>query len=520
VTKAKRRYLIRRIVASAVVAAAIGVGLARAFAGGTAPPAPDNAAAFVPANAVAYVNLGTDRGSVQWKRTAAVVRKLPLLGQMRDALFSVATGSALGDLSLQRDVLPWLGKEAAYAELPAAGRTQSLLLLQVRNARAARASLERAAGASPTATYRGVLLRQAGGGSVAALSGGWAFIGSDGAVRAALDTRARPSASLGESRTYDDLTNGLPSARVGNAWLSGSWLQQHAASPLAILAGAARVRGIDSAAIGFGDDGHRIRVALRGRATPGLPGGPGCTGEAGQSGALFSKAPAHPALFVGLAGAECILRDLMSSPTSSVGRALNSFAAKSQRAGVNMDRDLLPLLGGDSALSITPGPTITLDAGEVPGQAALSVLGRLQPVLIDMLNPERSGGTPDFAAQTVNGVTALTASLTPSLQLSYAAVGGDLVVSTALSGIADAVKGQHLAQSSDFKLVLGDRPKSPSAVVFLDLEKLLALADQAGLGSNPTYAAVRDDLQKIGAAGAYLSREGNDIDAELRLKNP
>ena len=114
----------------------------------------------------------------------------------------------------------------------------------------------------------------------------------------------------------------------------------------------------------------------------------------------------------------------------------------------------------------------------------------------------------------------MTASLTPALQLSYAALDGDLIVSTALSGIADAKKGEHLDQSADFKRVLGSRPKSPSALVFLDLQKLLALADQAGLGSNPTYAAVRDDLKKIGAAGAVLSREGNDIDAELRLKNP
>jgi hypothetical protein len=263
-----------------------------------------------------------------------------------------------------------------------------------------------------------------------------------------------------------------------------------------------------------------MRLSFRGQPAPGPAQGRGCTGKSGQSDSLLAKSPAQPALFLGLAGAECVIRDLMASPTSAIGKAISGFATEAGRSGVNVDRDLLPLLGGDSALSITPGPTITLDAGEVPSQAALSVLGRLQPVLVDMLRPEQSGGTADFAAQSVNGVTALTATLTPALQLSYAAVAGDLVVSTALSGIADAVKGRHLDQSSDFKLVLGDRPKSPSAVVFLDLEKLLALADQAGLGSNPTYAAVRDDLQKIGAAGAYLSREGDDIDAELRLKNP
>jgi hypothetical protein len=221
-----------------------------------------------------------------------------------------------------------------------------------------------------------------------------------------------------------------------------------------------------------------------------------------------------------MAGAECVLRDLMASSTSTIGTALQSFAAQAQREGVNLDRDVLPLLGGDSGLSVTPGPTITLDAGDVPAQPSLNVLGRLQPALIRLLNPEAGGVAPTFGAQNVNGVTAMTASLTPGLQLSYAAFDGDLLVSSALNGIAEARKGDHLAQTKDFNVVLGQRPKAASALVFLDLEKLLALADQAGLGSNPTYAAVRDDLQKIGAAGGVLSREGNDIDAELRLKNP
>jgi hypothetical protein len=210
----------------------------------------------------------------------------------------------------------------------------------------------------------------------------------------------------------------------------------------------------------------------------------------------------------------------MASPTSAIGKALTAFSAQAGKSGVNVDRELLPLLGGDSGLSITPGPTITLEAGDVPAQESLNVLGRLQPTLIKLLNPEAGGSTPAFTAQNVNGVNALTASLTPGLQLSYAAFDGDLVLSTALSGVAEANKGDHLAQTKDFKLVLGSRPKATSAVVFLDLEKLLALADQAGLGSNPTYAAVRDDLRKIGAAGAVLSRQGNVIDAELRLKNP
>jgi hypothetical protein len=517
-TRAKRKYLLRRLVASAVVAAVLGVGLARAFSGGSPPPPPDRAAQLVPSSALVYLNLGTNKGSAQWRHTAAALRKLPIAGQLRDALFVAATGSILGRLTLDRDVEPWLGDEAAYAQLP--GNDQNLLLFRVRDQRAALRSISSAAASSAPETYRGTLLRHVGGGSLAGVSGGWAFVGARDAVHAALDTRARPAGSLARNATYADLVGGLPHDRVGNAWLSQDWLRAHLAGPAAILAGAARVPAVQSAAVGFGDDGKLMRLAFRGRPATGPALGAGCTGESGQTGGLFDKAPAHPALFVGMAGAECVLRSLMASPASAIGRALQSFSAQAQKSGVNVDRELLPLLGGDSALSVTPGPTITLDAADVPAQQSLNVIGRLQPALIRLLNPEASGSTAGFSAQTVNGITALTANLTPALQLSYAAFDGDLVISTALNSIAELKKGEHLDQTGDFKVVLGNRPKSPSAVVFLDLEKLLALADQAGLGSNPTYAAVRDDLRKIGAAGAVLSREDNDIDAELRLKNP
>ena len=512
-TGTKRKYLVRRLVACTVVAALLGVGLARAFSGGSTPAPPDRAAAFVPKAALVYLNLGTDRGSANWKHTAAAMQKLPLLGQLRDALLGATTGSLLGHLRLERDVEPWVGNEAAYASLP--GNSQGLLILRVRDPKKALRSI-----GTSTESYRGVGLSDLGGGSVAGLTEGWALIGTRDAVHQAIDLRSSPNGSLASDQGYNHLTDGLPHERVLNGWLSGAWLNSHLSTAVKLVTGATRASGIQSAAFSFGDDGKLLRVGFRGQAIPGAPAGGGCSGETGTTDEIFAKAPARPALFLGLGGAECVLRQVMASPGSAIGRALNSFAARAQKAGVNVDRELLPLLGGDSALSVTPGPTITLDAGEVPPDQGMNVLGRLQPALIDMLQPERDGTTPSFGAKQVNGVTALTADLTPGLHLSYAAMGGDLLVSTALSGIGQAGKGQHLDQSKDFKLVLGDRPKQPSAVLFLDLKKFLALADDAGLGSNPTFSAIRDDLGKIGAAGAVLSREGNDIDAELRLKNP
>jgi hypothetical protein len=190
---------------------------------------------------------------------------------------------------------------------------------------------------------------------------------------------------------------------------------------------------------------------------------------------------------------------------------------------VNIGTELLPLLGGESAVTLTPGsggPGITLDAAGVPAGKGMDVIGRLQPAIVSLLSGGDPNDTPEISTNGVNGVNVMTTSLASGLKLNYSAFGGDLLVSTDPNGIAGARKGAHLSDSGDFKALLGDRPKSTSALVFFDLEKLLALADQAGLSSNPTYSAVRDDLQKIGAAGIVLAREGKDIDAELRLKLP
>ena len=60
-----------------------------------------------------------------------------------------------------------------------------------------------------------------------------------------------------------------------------------------------------------------------------------------------------------------------------------------------------------------------------------------------------------------------------------------------------------------------------SALVFLDLNQLLTLGEQAGLAEDPRYLAVRDDLQKLRAAGAVVSREEEKFTtAELTFQIP
>jgi hypothetical protein len=239
---------------------------------------------------------------------------------------------------------------------------------------------------------------------------------------------------------------------------------------------------------------------------------------------LVGQASGEPAAVLGVSDVRCLLTEGIDTPGESrIGRALRDFLASVQRHGVDLQRELLPLLAGETQLIVSPGdpaPVVTLIVDGVDERQALATLGKLQPAILSVLRPQRSGRAASFGARRVGDVNALTADLSPGLELSYAAFDGKLVASTSLKGIEAVRDEEGPDETDDFQLVLGDRPDEPSAVLFLDFDKLLALADQVGLGANPAYLAVRDDLQKLGVAGGYISRGEEDMNAELLFKNP
>ena len=204
---------------------------------------------------------------------------------------------------------------------------------------------------------------------------------------------------------------------------------------------------------------------------------------------------------------------------------MNDFAQAAERqGGVSFEDEVMPLLEHRGALIASPGkvaPVLTFVLDDVQEEQALDVLSRLQPALIRLVGSEALGQAPTFGAAEVAGVTAVTAHLAPGLELSYAAWDGRLVVSTALQGIAAIRKEEGLPGTDGFDAVLSDLPAVLSALVFLDLNQLLTLGEQAGLAEDPRYLAVRDDLQKLRAAGAVVSREEeNFTTAELTFQIP
>ncbi|MEA2386208.1 MAG: hypothetical protein QOJ22_382 [Thermoleophilaceae bacterium] len=308
---------------------------------------------------------------------------------------------------------------------------------------------------------------------------------------------------------YEELLDGLPDERFAHGYVG-----RRAAAPLRALDGS-----VTAAAAAADLDGETMRVRLRAlhRGKP----GPCAAGRGGDE--LLDVADPDAALYLEVPSIGCAIRAL-AGRFEGVGGAFGRFARAAQRRGdVSLEGELLPLLDRRGALVATPGdsaPTLTLVVEDVEEQAALDVLSRLQPALIHMLRLEELGQAATFGSAEVEGITAATAQLAPGLELSYAAWDGRLVVSTALEGIAAVRRAEGLPGSDGFDAVLGDRPSERSALVFLDLNQLLTLGEQAGLAEDPRYLAIRDDLQKLRAAGAVLSREENFTTAELTFQIP
>jgi hypothetical protein len=314
--------------------------------------------------------------------------------------------------------------------------------------------------------------------------------------------------SLADSPDYKDLLRGLPDERFVHLYLAPSttgFLRPLDSS----IRSAAAAADIDGESLHI-----RARVRHEGRAGP-------CYTATDDP--LVELADPEAAFFVEVPSVSCALRAL-AKRFDGVAAAMKTVARAAQkRGGVSVQDEVMPLLEGRGALIASPGdpaPILTFVVDGVDEREALDMLSRLQPALIRLVGTQELGQAPTFGSADVAGVTAVTANLAPGLELSYAAWDGRLVVSTALKGIAAVRKGEGLPGTDSFDSVLGGRPSALTALVFLDLNQLLTLGEQAGLAEDPRYLAVRDDLQKLRAAGAVVSREENFTTAELTFQIP
>jgi len=498
----------------AVAAVALAAGLVCGRSGGSGPA--DAAARLVPASALVYLHLSTDRHRAADRRLARIARVLPVLGRLRDRL---ATAISPRALDVERDVLPWLGDELAYAAVSPA---DSVVLAAVADRRRAEALVARVGNLSGAERYRGMRLLVAGPTAIAFV-GDFLAVGTEAAVRAAIDRDQGDGARLADLPAYRRVAAGNPDDRSIDAYASAAGVRQVLA-PRDGLPGALGALldrpGLSAAgaAVTAEDGGLGAHVRIAG-------GGPH---DAAFEPVLLERVPEGAAAYVGIRGALRLVRVLerlgAARQLERVGDAL------ADEAGIEFDRDLLAPLSGELALAVTGAgedpaatgggaPVVTLKARTADQRRTESALARLQEPLARRL--ALAGTVPRFEAEAIGGLPAFTLRVTPELGPSYAVNDGAVVISTAPAGL-EPPRGT-LAAARGFEATIGDVPARADSLVFLDLRQLLALGEQTGLTAIPGLATARDDLSRVRAAGAVIAQDPahpSDTTAELFLEIP
>jgi hypothetical protein len=108
--------------------------------------------------------------------------------------------------------------------------------------------------------------------------------------------------------------------------------------------------------------------------------------------------------------------------------------------------------------------------------------------------------------------------VSPTINLSYAIFDGKLVVSTQPEGISQVrSSGDDLAGTSAFEDATDRLPDRGSALVFLNLDEVLGLAQRAGLADNPLYASLSEDISRVGSLGLAVNGSDDELQSELFL---
>jgi hypothetical protein len=516
------RFLRREVTFDRAAIAIIVLGaivLVTSLAGGSSSDGrPDEAVRLVPPGALVYGHATVEPNSRQWRLAGEVVGKLPTLRRLRQsALRSLERGG--GALDFDVSIRPWIGDEAAIALLPDGRRASSLILAGVADQARARQFLS-GAGRPRLERYRGVTIRSYGD-LATAFVGDFLAIGNPVHVRASIDTRGRRSLAddglfrdaVGRLETEDPIVYGFAS-QDGVSRL----LRQQGG--LVARVGALLERpGLRAAAAGVRAEPDGLRASVATSLIPVRGEGPRAFDPS-----LLSEIPAGTIAYLGARGLDTIFDQLAEiGATGSVervlGRELGSVGRRALLDAVE------PLLGREAALVVTPPaslPVISLVVAKTSREEGGDVVVALQPLLSKLLQaPSEAGQVPTLEPRRIDDVEAVTLRVSPSLELTYAAFDDKLVVSTSPEGIRQlSGPGRSLRTNAAFAPGLRGFLQRPSSVVFLDLRRLSALAERAGLGDTPDYRAIRPDIARVGAVTAVTASQRSAQTAEIFLEVP
>ena len=487
--------------------------------------------AYAPRTAVLYAHMTVNSDSHQWELAQDLGAELPNFTALLESDTSTLGGPAGRPLDLSREVLPWVKDDLALIGVPGPrDTTPETYIAGVGDSEGANrfaASLS-PGGPGKEAKVGDVSLTVYSNGVATARSGDQLLFGNVAAVRTALAAEAGRLPGL-EGSDQDSARDQLPDVRVAEVYLSRA--------------------GVQRFLTGGGTGSTQLDTFVNYGATSGMAVGARAEDDGVQVNVVSELDPelerTSPTVFASLPEFEPSLADeagpraLGYIGVGELGPAINEALATAgggaqglagslralaqslqQEAGVDPLSDLLPALGGQAALVAEPTdatPYASLIVDGVDDQEASDALASLRGPLLRSLG-SGGGPVPSFQTREIDGVSVHSVQVSPAVELSYAVFDGMLVISTQPEGISQVrSSGDTLAGTSAFEEVKDQLPDQVSALVFLNLDEVLGLAEQAGLADNQLYASLSEDISRIGALGLAVSRSEDELRTELFL---
>lgn len=489
-------------------------------------PPTDDAIGLVPADAYAYAHLTLDRDAGQVEQATELAKKFPDFAAIAQGTFT-----ALGpgrELDLTIDVYPWLGDEVAATVVPgAAGTPQALLVAAVADQRGAGALLAKVGGPEPERrTYHDVELSIYSADLASAEVGEFLLLGSPDAVRSAIDTEDDGD-SLGGAEQAEAVRDSLPADRLADVYVSKDGIEELLvgsggfADQLDTFTDLGASEGVAAALVAH-DDGLELDLtsALDPAAAKAAP-------------SFFSAFPPFEPTLASRFSARTLalisVGDLSKTINSLLDQADAAFpgiteeldrlsAELARGGGIDIEEELLPLLQGEAAIGVAPArpvPYVTAVFDGVDEAKTREAVAQLAGPLIAAVNPAETGQAPTISGRRIEGAKVQSVRFSQALNLAYTVTDGQLIVATNPRGVEQALGGGSDLGGSDAYQAVTGTGSGISALVFLNLEGLVKLAEPRGLAE--IVSDFRDDLARLKALGVEVRSSSESLDTELFL---
>jgi len=464
----------------------VGVAVLAGCGGGGGAKGVPGGASVVPKSAPGFVSVTTDRSSPQWQQALELIKRFP--GGSK-ALAQAQGKAVLSAIGPELDV--------AVLDLKAKG-SDVVLLTQPRDP----AKLNKAVSSDAVHT----------------VVDGWTVYANDQSTLKKFEAE-RSGGSLSDDKAFQDAYANLPSEAIAKAFFSGSVIEQRlqqsfARSSFSLMSPVSNQSGkleSLSAALVPEQTGVKLHVNANGD----LPGSPSTFTPV-----LPAELPSGALLYVSFSDLESSLRSALQKASQAYPQLDAARAQLETLGGFSVDKDLLPLFGGEGAVAVYPAVTLLGVTQKLPPpQPTLDVVFKISDeaaankVIAGLAKLSHLSKT--VHVRTVKGVTQFQVSKTTTI--SVAVLNGMLVITNQASSLA-GISGltQTLADDPDYKQAVegSGLPAHTSGFVYVNTPKAVQYqldnsAQQMHQRVNPTVLAQVSHLQ---GALLYVDKNGGNYE--------